>query len=354
MLFQHSSLPRAITRLVLAALTVLPLLGAGALAAQSTPTVSCPFAGNGTADLFHGIYVTGYTGTNLGRVTLGYTTTTPGLFSISLTAHRNSYDGPQIGTPQTATVSVATSGETLAIFDFGAAPVTPGDTIAFTQTASQLSSVNGQFGNLFFDAGAGACGSVFETQGTTPPLDSILHPGAGISITQAVFGSLGAPCVPSDTVLCVDDTPGDRRFRISASFATTEGGGRSGHGQAMPLTPLGAVHGGLLWFFSPGTPELLVKVLNGCAVNDHFWVFISATTNVGFTLTVDDTAFAASKTYRNPDLTPAPAVEDTAALASCHPCTSNAQCPTGLLCCASTPGTFCLAPTTGGTCPLIP
>jgi hypothetical protein len=345
-----------IARLGLAVLPLLSLL-AGPLAAQTgQPTVSCAFAGRGTSDVFHGFYVTGYTGRNLSTVTLGYTTDTAGLFRISLTAHRAAYNGPMIGATQTATVNVGTSGETLVIFDFGAAPVSPGDTIAFTQTAGQLTSVNDQFGNLFFDAGRGSCARVFETMGTAAPLDTVIQPGVGVAITQdTAVSSLGAPCIPSDTVLCLDDTPGDQRFQITASFHTAQGGGLSGKGQATPLGSLGTAHGGLYWFFDPATPEMLVKVVNGCALNDRYWVFISAATNVGFNVTVTDTALAGSKTYTNPDRTAAVPVQDTTALAHCHACTSNAQCPTGLLCCHLPAGpNACVKPAPGGSCPLFP
>lgn len=43
-------------------------------------------------------------------------------------------------------------------------------------------------------------------------------------------------------------------------------------------------------FFSPDNWELLVKVLDGRALNDHFWVFLAAATNVELTTTVTDTS----------------------------------------------------------------
>ncbi|HVT61795.1 MAG TPA: hypothetical protein VHR45_25780 [Thermoanaerobaculia bacterium] len=356
MLIQHLCPLPILGRLVFAAFSLLGLLGEGALRAQeSSTTVSCPFFGRGTSGVYHGFYVTGYTGTNISTVTLGYTTDTPGRFSISLTARRNSFDGPLIGTTQTATVHVGGPlGETLVTFDFGAAPVSPGDTVAFIQSGGEIASDNSQFGSLFFDAGTGSCNGVFETQGTSPPLDSVILSGVGITITQAPGRTFF--CVPSDTVLCLDDRPGDQRFKVSASFHTTLGGGRSGNAQAMPLAALGAGHGGLLWFFDPATPEVLVKIVNGCAISDHYWAFISAATNAGFTVTIADTFLADTKSYTNPDLTAAAPIQDTSALPSCHPCTSNAECPAGLLCCPEPPGgiTQCLPPQPGGGCPLFP
>jgi hypothetical protein len=363
MLSKRACLPAAasrITLVALASLSVVASLGGTALLAQTwfgPPLVaSCPFYGQGYADLEHGFYVTGYPGTNLSLVTLGYSTSTPGLFSISLTARRNAFDGPMIGVAQTATVHVpAPPAETLVTFDFGGAPVTTGDTVAFTQTGSELSSDNDSFGNLFYDAGRGACNStIFETEGTSPPLDAVAGAGVGVAIYQKnpPFGPTA--CIASDTVLCVDDRPGDGRFKVSASFQTAQGGGRFGKAQAIPTSQLGVVHGGLLWFFAGDNPEMLLKIVNGCAVNGHYWAFLSAATNVGFTVTVADTLLANSKTYSNADLTAAPPVQDTSALASCGQCTSNDQCRSPLLCCGTPFGNACLAPAPGGVCPAIP
>lgn len=113
-------------------------------------------------------------------------------------------------------------------------------------------------------------------------------------------------------------TPGtvltiDNRFQVTLSWSTTQGGGASGQAQAISTAPLGITSGGLFWFFSANNPEVLVKVLNGCAQNGNFWAFASAGTNVGFTLTFTDTQTGRVKTYTNPDVTAALPVQDTSA-----------------------------------------
>jgi hypothetical protein len=117
-------------------------------------------------------------------------------------------------------------------------------------------------------------------------------------------------CVASATTMCLNGNPGDQRFPISATFHTVQGSGSSGNAGAIPAAPLGVTQGGLFWFFEPTNPELLVKILNGCAVNNHFWFFASAGTNVGVTITVTDTFTAAQKVYTNPDLTPMAPIQD--------------------------------------------
>jgi hypothetical protein len=55
-------------------------------------------------------------------------------------------------------------------------------------------------------------------------------------------------------------------------------------------------------------------VLNACAINDHYWIFYAATTDVGFTVTVTDTATSTTKTYSNTLGTAAQPVQDTSAI----------------------------------------
>ena len=43
---------------------------------------------------------------------------------------------------------------------------------------------------------------------------------------------------------------------------------------------------GLLYFFGRDNVEVLVKVLDGCAVNGHRWVFVAPVTNLGFRLAI--------------------------------------------------------------------
>ena len=83
---------------------------------------------------------------------------------------------------------------------------------------------------------------------------------------------------------------------------------------AIPLAGLGVVHGGLFWFFTAGNPELLLKVLDACALNQSFWVFSSAATNVGFTVTVTDTLALNQQIYTNEDQQTAAPLQDLNAL----------------------------------------
>lgn len=108
-------------------------------------------------------------------------------------------------------------------------------------------------------------------------------------------------CQPDETTLCINDQPGDGRFRIRMSYETASGGGLSGDAKALNLDAVAVRRGGLLYFLNSGNPEVLIKILNGCLINDHFWVFYAATTTVGFELTVEDLATGAVRSWSNTD-----------------------------------------------------
>jgi hypothetical protein len=291
----------------LAGLATAVLLSAlSPLLATTADVVSCPFSGTGDS-IDRGFYLQSFSANNLGTVTLAYTTTDPaGTFSITLVAHAGSYSGALVGVPQTVTANLSPGLMTPVTFDFGGAPVAPGTTLAFTQSAAS--------GNVFYDVGpcntgsCSACPGVVETADTAPPLSTFRRGSVGVTATQQVASGTG--CTASDTVLCIDNNPGDHRFELSATYATTQNGGLSGNGHAIALAPLGVAQGGLFWFFGRSNPEMLVKVLNACTVNGKFWVFFSAGTNVGFRVTVHDTVTGATKIYVNPDLNPAPPLQD--------------------------------------------
>jgi predicted esterase len=121
------------------------------------------------------------------------------------------------------------------------------------------------------------------------------------------YGTAGG-CVPSDTRLCLRQG----RFAVEASWHTGQGDSGVAH-------TVGAKTGdsGLLWFFGPENWELQVKVLNGCPVNQRYWVFAAGTTNVEYTLTVTDLAHGTQAVYHNPQGVSAPAITDSSAFATC-------------------------------------
>ncbi|MCB1057821.1 MAG: hypothetical protein KDD11_20160, partial [Acidobacteria bacterium] len=108
---------------------------------------------------------------------------------------------------------------------------------------------------------------------------------------------LAAICRESDFTLCINRLPADQRFQVEVAYASFAAGL---FGQAKRAYPE-FDRGGVFWFFNENNPEVMVKVLNGCPVNDYQWVFVSALTNVGFTVEVTDTVTGEVWAYENPD-----------------------------------------------------
>ncbi|MEO8431223.1 MAG: hypothetical protein ABI592_06900 [Acidobacteriota bacterium] len=113
---------------------------------------------------------------------------------------------------------------------------------------------------------------------------------AAIGLFLAASTLCAAPCTPSATRLCLNGG------RFSAQVSWRDFQGNTGSGQAISLTG----DTGYFWFFSANNVELIVKVLDGRALNSHFWVFYGALSNVEYTLTVTDSVTGTVKSYVNP------------------------------------------------------
>ena len=124
----------------------------------------------------------------------------------------------------------------------------------------------------------------------------------GIVFTRDIPFDGGTGCATT-TTLCLNAG----RFKVGATWKTSDG--RSGAGQAVSLTG----DTGYFWFFSANNVEAVVKVVDGRAVNNHFWVFAGGLTDVSVVLTVIDTVTGAVKTYTNPQGTPFAPIQDTSA-----------------------------------------
>jgi hypothetical protein len=288
----------------LSMLALLSLLAALPAWAQPQTLVSCTTAGQSTADtVSHGFYVQNYAGTSLSTVTLTYYAAIPGNYTIALRAVTDSFDGQFIASRVKSVDIESANIPTAVTFDFDGIGVPHGETLVFSQSVLGPAEES-----LVFDTGTAPCAAT-ETKDFTPPTSTVTRNSVGVTITGAPSGA----CLPAGTTLCISDVQGDNRFQVIATYKTNEGGGLAGDGNAIDTTNIGITTGGVFWFFGEANPEMLVKVINGCSVNNFYWVFYAADTNVGFTVTVTDTLKSMTKTYSNPDLTPAAPVQDTAA-----------------------------------------
>lgn len=160
----------------------------------------------------------------------------------------------------------------------------------------------------------GKISAAFEGGGTRETrLREWLDPaGTGVDrLAGRAAGDDGGPgdgCVPTDTRLCLLDG----RFAIEAEFRTFDDRRDEARSSSQSTSD-----SALFYFFNDRNLEILVKMINGCTNNDHFWVFAAATTNLEYTLRVTDTVRGVTTTYQNPLGVASPAITDTRALATC-------------------------------------
>ncbi|MYF96128.1 MAG: hypothetical protein F4210_11595 [Holophagales bacterium] len=96
-------------------------------------------------------------------------------------------------------------------------------------------------------------------------------------------------CAASETALCLQSA----RYEVRANW---QAGEQEGEAMGMPRTP----DTGMFWFFNPDNVELIVKVLDGCALNGHRWVLMGGLTDVGVDIFVTDSETGEARIYGSP------------------------------------------------------
>jgi hypothetical protein len=96
------------------------------------------------------------------------------------------------------------------------------------------------------------------------------------SLQGAGTGFLTFPVAPNcggntATNLCLND-----RFSVSARFRAGAPGTAESQAQTVDCPN---DNSGLFWFLNANNWEIQAKVLNGCGLNNRYWVFSAATTN---------------------------------------------------------------------------
>ena len=109
-------------------------------------------------------------------------------------------------------------------------------------------------------------------------------------------------CVPRTTPLVFAGG-----YRVSMCYQTPSG--EIGEGKAGIWA---SGESGLLWFFNRDNAEVLIKVLDGCAISGHRWVFVAPVTDLAFNLYVTDSN-GQRWPLRNPQGRTAPTRSDTSA-----------------------------------------
>lgn len=161
---------------------------------------------------------------------------------------------------------------------------------------------------------SGALWVITEPVIVAPPTSSYhrLDPATGAH-RQLPDGHLGPMaierrCQPSNTARCLLGG----RFRATVGwrdFADRRGDAT--------VAAAGSTDSALFWFFDPSNWEILVKVIDGCAENGHYWVFAAGTTDVEHTLEVTDLVTGQVFSTTNPLGRASEAITATDAFPSC-------------------------------------
>ena len=117
----------------------------------------------------------------------------------------------------------------------------------------------------------------------------VVQADAALARLDEIVATEGEGCVDAPERLCLLQN----RFGVEVSWTNYQG--VSGRGIARPLT----TDSGLFWFFAPANLELLVKMVDGCSFNGHYWVYAAATTDVEYHLRVTESASGAYRTFDN-------------------------------------------------------
>lgn len=133
------------------------------------------------------------------------------------------------------------------------------------------------------------------------------HNGSGVGGPAYLTFPVAPFCTTTSTSLCLDD-----RFAVSVEWRDYADVSGTGY-----VASCGTDESGLFYFFNPLNWEVLIKSVDACGLNDRYWIYSAATTDVFYRITVTDVVGGASKTYFNYLGEPAKANNDSDAFATC-------------------------------------
>lgn len=168
------------------------------------------------------------------------------------------------------------------VFSGGLSDIAYTLTIRDVETGSTRSYENRQ-GEMRSVADTSAFLATEDPSEVTPPPET----------TPAIEG--GSGCVISFANLCL----AERRFSVEVAVPDPSGvpgvPGVPLLGVAVPLTS----EAGSFWVFTPNNLEIIVKVVDGRAVNGHFWIFIGGLSDLEYRVRVIDNLSLKLKDYVN-------------------------------------------------------
>jgi hypothetical protein len=114
--------------------------------------------------------------------------------------------------------------------------------------------------------------------------------------------------------------PSHQQVRLHDRFvvAIDQVSNHAGNGIATPVR-FGSNDSAFFWFFNDTNFEVLIKVLDACEINGHWWVFFAGTTNQAYRVRVADATTQQIQVYHRFEGPPSPAETDTATVFPCPP-----------------------------------
>ncbi|HEX6203100.1 MAG TPA: hypothetical protein VF100_08875, partial [Thermoanaerobaculia bacterium] len=146
-----------------------------------------------------------------------------------------------------------------------------------------------------YASGGQPLGDPLRVAGDEGPATADYESGRAVVATGRALRRFAAPpvaCQPGAAHLCL----GGGRFRVEVDQRNPYPPFGQGAGRAVPLT----ADTGAFWFFHPANLELMLKVLDGRLVDDHWWVFSAGLTTVEHWIMVFDGASGEQALYHNP------------------------------------------------------
>ena len=184
-----------------------------------------------------------------------------------------------------------------------------GEDVTFTDTSS--GTVSRRSWDFYVAAGRAPSAATARYAWSSPGFYEVTLTVSGAdheSTASRVFlveaANPAGTCQADGETICLQDS----RYQVRATW-------RSPEGEALParVARAGTNDSGLFWFHDAENWEVLVKVLDGCALNGADWVFVASATTLGFDVEVADTVTGEVRRYAMSAGSPAPALTDAAA-----------------------------------------
>ena len=185
-----------------------------------------------------------------------------------------------------------------------------GEAVRFVSTSTgAVASVHWDFGDGTTSRRS-TVDHVWQRPGFYDVVLTVSGAGSESSVARTYLVEAGEPrgtCVAGPETICLQDA----RYEVSVEWRTSEG--ESGAGRVVHA---GTNDSGMFSFFGRDNWEILVKVLNGCSINGHHWVYAASATDLGYAIRVVDTATGDMREYGNEAGRVASAVADETAFSS--------------------------------------